>query len=124
MSNNEGRNTDNAVPRKLAKGMAVVVYIRPNAYLLSYERVAGLDNGKWHKAKLVRIYATTETTYPTWQIEINGYKTVLSARSSIIIRSTSYADNGQAYHTKRNKRTYAARKAIKELGKFNQFSGQ
>lgn len=117
--NNKGRNTDNAVPRKLAKGMAVVVWLKPSVMIAWDDTDASIKHNCWLKGEIVGF-----NTDGWWVVRIKGCIVDFQTHEAIIIRSTSYADNGQAYHTKRNKRTYAARKAVKELGKFNQFADQ
>lgn len=112
MKTNVGRTMDNMVPRKLAKGMAVVVWIKESELLFWGEIQIGIKHNTWLRAELVN-ECSTHTT-----VVLKGRIFTLVKGHAIVVRSTSYTDNEKKYATIKNKQVYAARMDTKEFKSF------
>lgn len=79
---------EHLVPRKLEKGMHVVVWIKPEYYLFDSEMKAGLVQNTWLEGII-----TSERITGLVFVEINGIQVSNIVPGLIIIRSTAYKHN-------------------------------
>lgn len=111
-----GMGHANVVPRKLEKGMKVVVMFKPGTYMLWHEIEAGIKPGVWFKAELVGLLVNATSDTCAYPIEYNGITSYVSGCTAIIIRSVSREDNPKPWE-QRNLIKVKARRQLARLAK-------
>lgn len=103
--------TIHAVPKKLAVGMKVVVYVRPGTRFV--DRALNKIAGKWTKATYLG-RSRTDALLDFYTLDLGYSHIVVSIKNCIIVRSVTAEDNNpartqKALETARNR--YKAKKA-------------
>lgn len=101
---NANTSRANPVPKKLEKGMAVVVYIKPEYTLIGKEERTKLKKEVWLKGKIL-----SQIVGGLVFVTVNGCTFSNIVSGLIIIRSTAYADTMKPVRDAHNKRANAAR---------------
>lgn len=104
MGNTNGRS--NPAPRKLEKGMAVVVMFKSDYPLFTSEMKAGIKPDVWLKGTVDSVVSNKFVF-----VEINGETLSTIVPGAVIIRSTAKADNLQPSEVKLRMKRAAANQA-------------
>jgi len=86
---------DRYVPKQLAQGTKVVVWIKPDYYLFGWELAEGIKHCAWIKGTIVNKFDDNDIA-----VKFNDNKFLVlpfRANEAIIIRSTSEEDNPNAW---------------------------